>query len=141
MKAKQVACVSAVLFAFFIQGFCDIVGISSEYAREAFGWSHTVAGFLPSMVFVWFLFLGIPVGIKMGTWGRKRTVLMGLAVTFVGMMVPLIGTSWACLVGYAALGIGNAVIQVSQNALLRNVFADEKMLTSSVTANTMIAAV
>lgn len=141
MKAKQVACVSAVLFAFFIQGFCDIVGISSEYAREAFGWSHTVAGFLPSMVFVWFLFLGIPVGIKMGTWGRKRTVLMGLAVTFVGMMVPLIGTSWACLVGYAALGIGNAVLQVSQNALLRNVFADEKMLTSSVTAGQVVKAV
>lgn len=53
MKAKQVACISAVLFAFFIQGFCDIVGISSEYAREAFGWSHTMAGLLPSMVFVW----------------------------------------------------------------------------------------
>lgn len=32
MKAKQVACISAVLFAFFIQGFCDIVGISAEYA-------------------------------------------------------------------------------------------------------------
>lgn len=76
MKAKQLFCASAVLFAFFIQGFCDIVGISSEYAREAFGWSHTMAGFLPSMVFVWFLFVSIPVGIKMNKWGRKNTVLM-----------------------------------------------------------------
>ena len=79
MKAKQLFCASAVLFAFFIQGFCDIVGISSEYAREAFGWSHTMAGFLPSMVFVWFLFVSIPVGIKMNKWGRKNTVLIGTA--------------------------------------------------------------
>lgn len=39
MKTKQLTCIGAVLFAFFIQGFCDIVGISSDYAREAFGWS------------------------------------------------------------------------------------------------------
>lgn len=49
-----------VLFGFFVMGFCDIVGISSDYAREAFGWSHTMAGFVPSMVFIWFLFFSIP---------------------------------------------------------------------------------
>ena len=53
-----------VLFGFFVMGFCDIVGISSDYAREAFGWSHTMAGFVPSMVFIWFLFFSIPVGIQ-----------------------------------------------------------------------------
>lgn len=131
----------AVLFAFFIQGFCDIVGISSEYAREAFGWSHTMAGFLPSMVFVWFLFCSIPVGIKMNRWGRKNTVLLGMAVTVAGMLVPLMGTSWACLIGYAALGIGNAILQVSQNALLRNVITDERLLTSSLTAGQVVKAV
>ena len=141
MKAKQVACISAVLFAFFIQGFCDIVGISAEYAREAFGWGHTMAGFLPSMVFVWFLFFGIPVGIKMNDWGRKNTVLLGMAVTVAGMLVPLVGSSWACLVGYAALGIGNAILQVSQNALVRNVFTDEKMLTSCITAGQVVKAI
>ena len=141
MKAKQLFCASAVLFAFFIQGFCDIVGISSEYAREAFGWSHTMAGFLPSMVFVWFLFVSIPVGIKMNKWGRKNTVLIGMAVTVAGMLVPLVGSAWACLVGYAALGIGNTVLQVSQNALVRNVFTDEKLLTSSLTAGQVVKAV
>lgn len=141
MNSKQIASVSAVLFAFFIQGFCDIVGISSEYAREAFGWSHTMAGFLPSMVFVWFLFFSIPVGIKMNAWGRKNTVLLGMGVTVVGMLVPLIGASWACLVGYAALGIGNAILQVSQNALVRNVFTDGKLLTSSITAGQVVKAV
>lgn len=141
MKTKQLSCIGAVLFAFFVQGFCDIVGISSDYAREAFGWSQTMAGFLPSMVFVWFLFLGVPVGIQMNRWGRKNTVLLGMAVTIVGMMVPLIGTSWACLVGYAALGIGNAILQVSENPLIKNVVTDEKILTSSLTAGQVVKAV
>ncbi len=141
MKAKQTVALSAVLFAFFIQGFCDIVGISSEYAREAFGWSHTMAGFLPSMVFVWFLFFSIPVGIRMTRWGRKNTVLLGMSVTVLGVLVPLLGTGWACLVGYAALGIGNAILQVSQNALLRNVVSDDKLLTSTVTAGQVVKAI
>lgn len=141
MKTKQVSCIGAVLFAFFVQGFCDIVGISSDYAREAFGWSQTMAGFLPSMVFVWFLFLGVPVGIQMNRWGRKNTVLLGMAVTIIGMMIPLTGTSGACLVGYAALGIGNAILQVSENPLIKNVVTDERILTSSLTAGQVVKAI
>ena len=141
MKAKQVSSIGAVLFSFFVMGFCDLVGISSDYAREASGWSQTMAGLLPSMVFVWFLFLGVPVGIKMNKWGRKNTVLLGMAVTIVGMMVPLIGTSWACIIGYAALGIGNAILQVSENPLIKNVVTDEKILTSSLTAGQVVKAI
>ena len=141
MKTKQISCIGAVLFAFFVQGFCDIVGISSDYAREAFGWSQTMAGFLPSMVFVWFLFLGVPVGIQMNKWGRKNTVLLGMTVTIVGMMVPLVGASWSCVVGYATLGIGNAILQVSENPLVKNVVTNEKILTSSLTAGQVVKAV
>ena len=141
MKTKQLSSIGAVLFAFFVQGFCDIVGISSDYAREAFGWSQTMAGFLPSMVFVWFLFLGIPVGIQMNRWGRKNTVLLGMAVTITGMMIPLAGTSWACLVGFATLGIGNAILQVSENPLIKNVVTDERILTSSLTAGQVVKAI
>lgn len=141
MKAKQLSNIGAVLFSFFVMGFCDIVGISSDYAREAFGWSQTMAGLLPSMVFVWFLFFSVPIGVKMSKWGRKNTVLLGMAVTIVGMVIPLMGTSWACLMGYAALGIGNAILQVSENPLIKNVVSDEKMLTSSLTAGQVVKAV
>ena len=127
-----------VLFGFFVMGFCDIVGISSDYAREAFGWSHTMAGFVPSMVFIWFLFFSIPVGIKMNAWGRKNTVMLSMAVTLVGMLIPLLKTDWACLVGYALLGIGNTILQVSLNPLLNNVVTDQKLLTSSLTAGQVV---
>ena len=51
-----------VLFGFFVMGFCDIVGISSDYVQRTFDWSPVMTGFVPSLVFIWFLFLGIPVG-------------------------------------------------------------------------------
>ena len=140
MKNKSNIAVGAVLLSFFIQGFCDIVGISSEYAREAFGWSHTMAGFLPSMVFVWFLFFSVPVGIKMNRWGRKNTVLVGMGVTIVGMFIPLMQSSWACLAGYAMLGIGNAILQVSQNSLLKNIITNDRQMTSAVTSGQVVKA-
>lgn len=140
MKTNSLAAVAAVLFGFFVMGFCDIVGISSDYAREAFGWSHTMAGFVPSMVFVWFLFFSVPVGILMNRWGRKTTVMFSMAVTVVGMIIPLARESWACLTGYALLGIGNAILQVSLNPLLNNVVTDKRLLTSSLTAGQVVKA-
>lgn len=131
-----------VLFGFFVMGFCDIVGISSDYASSAFGWSPTMAGLIPSVVFVWFFFLGVPVGLLMNRIGRKNTVLLSCLVTVIGMALPLISyTSATTLVAYALLGIGNAILQVSLNPLLNNVITDEKLLTSSLTAGQVVKAV
>lgn len=140
-NSKVILRVLPVLFGFYVMGFCDIVGISSDYARDAFGWSNTMAGFIPSMVFVWFLVFSIPVGIQMNKWGRKNTVMLSVVVTLVGMVIPLLKSGWACLVGYALLGIGNAILQVSLNPLLNNVVTDQKLLTSSLTAGQVVKAV
>ncbi len=131
-----------VLFGFFVMGFCDIVGISSDYAQKAFGWSNTMTGFIPSMVFIWFLFLGIPVGIQMNKWGRKKTVLISMVITVLGMIIPLISyNSVTCMTAYALLGIGNAILQVSLNPLLKNVITDDHLLTSSLTAGQVVKAI
>ena len=140
-KQKSILSLLPVLFGFFVMGFCDIVGISSDYAREAFGWSYTMTGLVPSMVFIWFLFFSIPVGIKMNVWGRKNTVIISMLVTLVGMFIPMLQTAWACLVGYALLGIGNTILQVSLNPLLNNVITDQKLLTSSLTAGQVVKAI
>ena len=130
-----------VLAGFFVMGFCDIVGITSDYVQKTFGWSDAMTGFVPSMVFIWFLFLGIPVGNLINRWGRKNTVLISMAVTVVGMALPMIVyDSVTCMIAYAMLGIGNAILQVSLNPLLGNVVTDPKMLTSSLTAGQVIKA-
>lgn len=79
-----------ILFGFFVMGFCDIVGISSDYVQRTFGWSPAMTGFVPSLVFIWFLFLGIPIGNHMNKWGRKNTVLLSMTITVIGMLLPLI---------------------------------------------------
>lgn len=142
MKNSSIIKVIPVLAAFFVMGFCDIVGISSDYMQTSLGWSSTMTGFVPSMVFIWFLFLGIPVGNKMNKWGRKNTVLISMLVTIVGMFLPLIVYgSVTCIIAYVLLGIGNAILQISLNPLLNNVIQDQRMLTSSLTAGQVIKAV
>lgn len=142
MKKNSVSKILPVLFGFFVMGFCDIVGISSDYAKDAFGWSNTMTGLIPSMVFVWFLFLGIPVGILMNRFGRKNTVLLSMVITVLGMIIPLLSyNSATCMTAYALLGIGNAILQVSLNPLLSNVVKDPKLLTSSLTAGQVVKAV
>lgn len=142
MKNSSIIKVIPVLAAFFVMGFCDIVGISSDYMQTSFGWSSTMTGFVPSMVFIWFLFLGIPVGNKMNKWGRKNTVLISMLVTIVGMFLPLIVYgSVTCIIAYVLLGIGNAILQISLNPLLNNVIQDQRMLTSSLTAGQVIKAI
>lgn len=142
MKQRTIVSALPVLFSFFVMGFCDIVGISSDYVQRSFGWSPVMTGFVPSLVFIWFLFLGIPVGNQMNKWGRKNTVLLSMAVTIVGMLLPLVVyNSVTCMFAYALLGIGNAILQVSLNPLLNNVITDDKLLASSLTAGQVIKAV
>ena len=131
-----------VLFAFFVMGFCDIVGTASGYVKDAFGWSTTMAGFVPSMVFIWFFFISIPVGIKMNKWGRKTTVQISMVITILGMILPLvIYNSITSMIAFAFLGIGNTILQVSLNPLLNNVINNKKLLTSSLTTGQLIKAI
>lgn len=94
-----------VLFGFFIMGFCDVVGISTSYVKADFSLSETVAGFLPSMVFLWFLLLA-SVGDPMNRVGRKKTVLSSMLVTIVGMIIPFIHYNPVYMLGSLCL-VGN----------------------------------
>ena len=130
-----------VLFGFFIMGFCDVVGIATSYVKADFGLSETIAGFLPSMVFLWFLLLAVPAAIFMNRIGRKKTVLVSMLVTIVGMIIPFIDYNlYTCLIAFALLGIGNTILQVSLNPLLTNVVKGN-VLASSLTAGQVLKAV
>ena len=130
-----------VLFGFFIMGFCDVVGIATSYVKADFGLSETIAGFLPSMVFLWFLLLAVPAAIFMNRIGRKKTVLVSMLVTILGMIIPFIDYNlYTCLIAFALLGIGNTILQVSLNPLLTNVVKGN-VLASSLTAGQVLKAV
>ena len=130
-----------VLFGFFIMGFVDVVGISTNYVKQDFALSDSLANLLPMMVFLWFAVFSVPTGLLMNSIGRKKTVVLSMAVTFVAMLVPLIAYRFeVVLVAFALLGIGNTILQVSLNPLLSNVVRGDR-LTSSLTWGQFIKAI
>lgn len=130
-----------VMFGFFVMGFCDVVGISTSYVKADFNLSETLAGFIPSMVFFWFLLLSVPTAIAMNKLGRKTMVQISNAVTIVGMLIPFFLYNFTtCMIAFALLGIGNTILQVALNPLLSNVVKGDA-LTSSLTAGQVVKAV
>jgi fucose permease len=141
MKTSSLSKLLPVLFGFFVMGFCDIVGVSTSYVKNDFGLNETLAGFIPSMVFIWFLLLSIPAAMAMNRIGRKNMVQISNVITFAGMLIPFIHYNFAtCMTAFVLLGIGNTLLQVSLNPLLTNVVKGDA-LTSSLTAGQVVKAV
>ena len=141
-KESYISSALPVLFGFFVMGFCDVVGISTSYMKDTFGLSEGAAGFIPSMVFFWFLIFSVPTAILMNKIGRKTTVQLSNIVTIIGMFIPLFfSTSLpAYIIAFILLGIGNTILQVSLNPLLTNVVKGDA-LTSSLTVGQVVKAV
>ena len=130
-----------VLATFFVMGFCDVVGIATSYLKVDFALSESLSGFIPSMVFIWFLFLSVPAAIGMNRIGRKAMVQVSNVITFVGMLIPFFSYTFvSCMVAFVLLGIGNTLLQVSLNPLLTNVVKGER-LTSCLTGGQVVKAV
>ena len=116
-----------VFMSFIVMGFVDIVGVSTGYIKNDFGLSDNLAQLIPSMAFIWFFFLAVPVGIFQDKWGKKNMLVLGMAFSGVGMLIPFIGYSFPImLAAFVFLGIGNTIVQVSANPLLQDVSPREK---------------
>ncbi|MDR3141722.1 MAG: MFS transporter [Tannerellaceae bacterium] len=130
-----------VMVAFFVMGFVDLVGIAANYAKVDFELSDTLANLFPSMVFFWFLIVSVPAGMLMNRTGRRKTVLLSLAVTAGSLLLPLICYSFvSALVSFSLLGIGNTLMQVSLNPLLSSIVRSER-LASSMTFGQFVKAI
>ena len=120
-KIDKLALVS-VMLCFFAMGFVDLVGIASNYVKKDLGLNDATANIFPSLVFFWFLIFSVPTGVLMNKIGRKKTVLLSLAVTVVSLLLPAFGESFGLmLVSFSLLGIGNALMQTSLNPLVATV--------------------
>lgn len=129
-----------VLFAFFVMGLADLVGIATNYVKQDFGLSDTLANLLPFSLFLWFGVLSVPVGMLTTKLGRKNTVLMSILISIIGLGVSFVSQQFeTMLIAFALIGIGNTIIQVSLNPLMTNVVSNDR-LTSSLTLGQFIKA-
>ncbi len=130
-----------VMFAFFVMGFVDMVGTATNYVKADFALSDTMANFLPSMVFLWFFFLSVPTGLLMNRIGKRKTVLLSLAVTALALILPMFAYNYPVLLAsFCLLGIGNTLMQVSLNPLASCIVSGEKFA-STLTFGQFIKAI
>lgn len=130
-----------IMLAFFTMGFVDLVGIATNYVKSDFELTDTMANSFSIMVFVWFLVFSVPTSILMNKIGRKKTVLLSLAVTFIGLSIPYLEYSKvSMIICFSFLGIGNTLMQVSLNPLLTNI-VNEKKLPSFLTLGQFVKAI
>ncbi|MEI6050690.1 MAG: MFS transporter [Bacteroidota bacterium] len=111
-----------VLMAFFVMSFVDLVGIGVDRVSKDMNLSATLAQLIPSAAFLWFLLLSVPVGVMQSRLGKRFMLNVGIGVTALGLLVPYFLYSFEMvLVGFAFLGIGNTIVQVSANPLIVDV--------------------
>jgi fucose permease len=117
-----------VMLVFFTMGFVDMVGITTNYVKNDFELSDTAANAFSIMVFLWFIVFSVPTGALMNKIGRKKTALLSIVVTFVGLSIPFLAYNKAMIIlCFSFLGIGNTLMQVSLNPLLTNIVSDRKL--------------
>ncbi|MDH6534848.1 MFS transporter [Parabacteroides sp. 52] len=142
MKEKNILLkLLPIMLAFFAMGFVDLVGIATNYVKADFNLSDTLANIFPSMVFFWFLIFSVPTGMLMNKIGRRKTVLLSLAVTTVSLLLPMLSYSFvSMLISFSLLGIGNALMQTSLNPLISNIVSNER-LASTMTFGQFVKAI
>lgn len=117
-----------VMFGFFIMGFIDVVGIASNYIKQDFQLTDTVANLVLMMVYVWFVLFSISTGVLMGKIGRRKTVLLSILITSIALFIPVVFYNFmVMLLALSLLGIGNTMLQVSLNPLIGDIVPDSKL--------------
>jgi len=107
---------------FFVMSFVDLVGIGVDRVSLDMSLSATIAQLIPSAAFLWFLLLSVPVGVMQSRLGKHFMLNIGMGVTALGLFIPFFIYSFATvLIGFAFLGIGNTIVQVSANPLMVDV--------------------
>lgn len=130
-----------VMLCFFAMGFVDLVGTASNYVQKDLGLTDSQANLFPSLVFFWFLIFSVPTGMLMNRIGRKKTVLISLAVTALSLVIPVFGEGYyVMLIAFSLLGIGNALMQTSLNPLVSNLISPAR-LASTLTFGQFVKAI
>jgi fucose permease len=122
VQKVNISKVLPVLMAFFVMSFVDLVGIGVDRVSKDMNLSSTLAQLIPSAAFLWFLLLSVPVGVMQSRLGKRFMLNIGMGVTALGLLVPFFFYTFEMvLTGFALLGIGNTIVQVSANPLLVDV--------------------
>jgi len=122
MKLKTIP----IFLSFFIMGFGDAVGTLVGFATREYELSKFMAGFLPFFALLAYGIFSVPVGILASNKGKKFVLLVGLVITLIGELIPVISISryFYLLLAVFFVGTGMTVLQVAGNPLMRDVSSE-----------------
>ena len=121
-KKIEMRLVVPVLLSFFVMSFVDLVGIGKDRVAGDLGLSDFILGLIPFAAFIWFFILSVPVGIIQARVGKRLMLNIGMGITGIGLLIPYFFYTFGTVItGFALLGIGNTIVQVSANPLLVDV--------------------
>ena len=133
-RSKTAKLLLPLFLGFYVMGFVDFAGIATSYVKAEFSGAlpDEFFGFLPSAVLVWFLVFSIPSAVLMGKIGRRNTALLSAAITALSAALAFCFDSiWFCVAGFALLGIGNVILQVSMMPLLSACVVPERLASAA----------
>jgi len=116
-----------VLLATFVMSFADLVGTGVDELKQTANVPGYILQLIPFVALIWFFLLSVPVGIWQDKIGKKKALVVGVAVTTLGLFVPVLGNTFTVILfAFALMGIGNTIIQVSANPLLVDIVPSDK---------------
>jgi len=133
MKKNSLSIILPVMFGFLAMGFIDMIGLVTNNVRADFNMSDGLVNTISLSCYLWFLLLSIPVGMALTKWGRKKMVLLSLAIHVVALLLPYLYYGFvSVLVAFSLIGIGNTILQVAMNPLVTDVVNSDRV-TSTIT--------
>ena len=133
MKKNSLSLILPVMFGFLAMGFIDMIGLVTNNVRADFNMSDGLVNTISLSCYLWFLLLSIPVGMALTKWGRKKMVLLSLAIHVVALLLPYLYYGFvSVLVAFSLIGIGNTILQVAMNPLVTDVVNSDRV-TSTIT--------
>lgn len=140
VQSSVMAAMIPIMFCFFSMGFVDLCGVCANQIKSEFNLTNAQADLIPTLTFVWFFIVAVPVSLLMNKIGRKNTVIVSMIITCVAMAAPMFTGSYAgIIVAFSLVGIGNVFLQTSLNPLVSNVISP-RHLASTLTFGQFIKA-
>jgi fucose permease len=112
-----------IFLAFLLMGVADAMGPLSSAVKENFQLSTVMATLMPFFVFIAFAVFSVPGGVLAARIGKKKVLLLGLALATVAVGVPaFINPGYGLLLFCIfLLGVGTTFLQVAGNPIMRDV--------------------
>jgi len=112
-----------IWLGFFVMGFGDVRGSFVGIAKEVFGISAAQGALIPFCGALAFGLCALPAGVLATRMGMKRLLMLGLAISALGHLLPcfLLQRFSHLLLAILVIGIGMTCLLVAGNPLLREV--------------------